>query len=546
MIRFWVLASIALVACGKSSTVDDGGFADGSVHDGNVDAAIPSDAEVPDAARDGGPPPDGGPLDAGHDAGPIDEPCETPGTLESVACGRCGTRDRFCAADNIWSYGPCRDERVDGCTPGSTEAQACGMCGLADAVCTDACEWRVIGECSGEGTCEPGVRQRTSAGCPAGQTREVLCNDACSFDVVEACRADACPTPGQVEVVACGMCGSQERFCNASRTWEYGVCGGEGTCMPGDASTEACGMCGTQGLRCTTSCQWERFGSCEGEAGCAPGDTRRTSAGCPAGETRLLRCDDACAFVEAEPCTPRVPVDVMLLLDMTGSHATDVRTARNQIRDELIRPLLTLDDVAVGIAEYADFPVSPYGSPSDVPFRGVTIPTTTASVAEAGLAALTTMAGNDGPESGVEALAVLAGIAPHPQAVPFSCPAGRVAGGCWRAGAIRVVVVLADAENHNGPRADGSAGLESPYGAGVSPAPQQWPAVRTAAMAADIEYMAIIDAAATSPAYLQHGVMIDDLGLDASYLIRRFGATETNWTAVLGMARTRIEALRTP
>lgn len=546
MTRVWVLACVALVACGKSSTIEDGGVTD---DDGGPDATHVPDASPRDdaGAPDGDLPRDAGPTDdAGHDAGPIAEPCETPGALESVACGRCGTRDRFCSAELVWSYGPCRDERVDGCAPGSTGQRACGMCGLADAVCTESCEWRLIGDCAGEGTCEPGLRQRTSAGCPAGQTREVLCNDACSFDVVEACRADVCETPGQVEMVACGMCGTRERFCNASRTWEYGACGGEGVCRPGEASSEACGMCGTQSLRCTTACQWEAFGACAGEASCAPGDTRRTSAGCPAGQARLLRCDDTCTFVEAEPCSDRRPVDVMLLLDMTGSHAFQVTDAQTRIRDELIRPLLTLEDVAVGVAEYADFAINPYGSAGDVAFRGLAIPTTTPSEAEAGLFALSTMSGNDTPESGVEALAVLAGLAPHPHGVvPFTCPASRVGGGCWRPDAVRVVLVLTDAANHNGPRADGTAGLESPYSR-VVPAPYEWPAVQAAAVDAEIQYMAIVQSDATAAAYLQHELMIADLGLDASYLIRRFGSTATNWTAVLGMARTRIEALRTP
>lgn len=517
-----VVVFVSLVACGKSSVVEDG--------------AVGGDASMEDASLDGGVDaapvePDGGP--------PVDEPCDEPGAVESVACGRCGSRTRFCTVDLVWAYGLCEGELDGACVPGAVETRACGRCGVGRAVCTDACEWEPLGECADEGTCTPGDRQRTSSGCPAGETREVLCTDTCTFDVVEACRPDGCTTPGAIETVGCGMCGTRERFCSAGGTWSYGACTGEGVCAPGTSGEEACGMCGTRALRCTVACRWEAFGACGGEGACAPGETRRTSAGCPAGETRLMRCSDTCGFVEAEACTRRVPIDVILLFDMTGSHAHEITSARTTILSDLVGPLLALEDVAVGVAEYADFDHSTFGSPGDVPFRGVTPPTTTRATAEAGVNALSTMFGGDGPESGVEALAVLAGIEPHPQSVGFSCPAGRATGGCWRSGAERVVIVFTDAANHNGPLAGGGAGLFSPY-SGISPAPQTWGPVRDASRAAGLSYFAVVRQ--TGDAMEQHRRMITELELDpADHLVSRVSAS---WSAVSAALVERVAALR--
>ncbi len=245
---------------------------------------------------------DGGAIDGGRspfDAGPP-MACDTPGTVESAPCGRCGTAERFCTAGRVWAYGACEGER--GCEPGAVDSIECGNCGSRMARCTAACEWEPTGECSGEGECAPGTRTRSGAGCPAGETREVLCGPSCGFEPAGMCEDDGCPTPGVVESAPCGMCGTQDRFCTAARVWEYGACSGEGECMPGTSATGACGMCGTERRRCAATCRWEPAGVCEDEGACAPGETRRTSAGCPMGQTRGLRCDDSCTFVESEPC----------------------------------------------------------------------------------------------------------------------------------------------------------------------------------------------------------------------------------------------------
>lgn len=206
----------------------------------------------------------------------------------------------------------------------------------------------------------------------------------------------------------------------------------------------------------------------------------------------------------------------------------------------------------MGVAEYADFPVDPYGSSGDVPFRGLSAPSRTRATVIGGLGALSTMMGNDGPESGLEALGILSGAAVHPNAVRMTCPSGRAAGGCWRSGAQRVVILFTDAAQHNGPMPDGGAGAFSPYSM-ISPAPLTWSSVRSSLASADVTLFAVVEPTAdlgfplpggtVDDATPQHRRMLNALGHDpATHLIAR--STTTTWSAIAATLVARVQALR--
>lgn len=450
MTRFIIITSaFALAACGSAHSNPDGG----------------------EGTLDSGPTFDAGPGTS-PDSGPVD--CEVPGVIETVSCGACGTQERTCSADGLWVSGPCMAEGE--CVPGTTGPVACGSCGTRTALCTAECAWDDSGTCESEGECTPGEMMTTGDGCGPSETRELMCNAACVFEESMGCTGEPCPTAGLIETIPCGMCGTVERFCNSSTVWEYGACTGEGVCVPGTTGSSPCGMCGTEPARCDDMCAWiPSGGACTGEGLCAPGEMTRTSAGCPAGETRPMTCGATCAFAPAGACTAITPVDVTFLLDMTGSHARRVIDNAAALMARCIDPLLAVADVSVGVSYYADFPGSPWGSATDVPFRGGIEPTTTRTTIEPAVSAAPRYSGGDLPESTVEALSVLSGGAPPMEALPLTCSAGRVAGGCWRGGAQRVVVVMTDALAHNGPD-PASAGLLNPYGvAGRA----LWPDVQT-------------------------------------------------------------------
>ncbi len=495
------------MACGKSTEVD-----------GGTDAGL--DAERTDSSVDATP-----------------EPCEPPGAVEEVACDHCGTQERLCNEDGFWVSGICEGAGV--CEPGEPGALECGNCGGRRAVCNDACEWDADGPCMSEGECGVGESRRTNDGCPAGETRELECSGECAFEEVQACMPDMCETPGAIEMVSCGMCGQQERFCTTELVWTYGPCADAGVCSPGAIQDTACGMCGAGREVCSDECLWESFGACTDEGECEPGASTRTADGCPDGEYRTLECSDECALEVVEDCGPGFPQDVILLFDMTGSHATRVARTTDTIADELVAPLLgaRFEDAFVGVAHYMDFPQMPYGAAGDVPFGGDLEPVGNEANVQTALAALDVGSGGDFEESAIEALDSLSGGA-HPTTEPMTCSASRVSGGCWRNLAQRIVVLFTDAPNHNGPDPRGP-GLFRPY-ISVSPNPAEWPDVSSALTTDGVELFVVLTEAASTDTTLQYTEMLRDLGAPASRLL---SGSEAELDTTLGELVDALEAL---
>jgi hypothetical protein len=526
-----ILSVLAVVGCDRPSTSGDGGpdGVDAASSDaGPRDAGSEDDAgpnPEPDASTpgDAGSPPDAGPPDAGP------EPCDTPGATENVPCGMCGTVERFCQASSTWAYGACTGEGE--CAPGTIETTACGSCGSQQRRCTTACAWETVGTCAGEGECAPGTMVTTQDGCPSDQARQLLCNDACAFEVTSACAAETCTTPGATEeLLPCGtMCGTRDRFCTSAHLWEYGACTGEGVCVPGTTGTLPCGMCGTRAARCTTECGWTPVAGsvCTGEGVCTPGARQRTTMGCTGGQTRLVECDASCGYtIEIEPCRTSVPIDVLFLVDATGSNWSEFSSERAAFVASCVDPLLAITDVSVGLAYYGDF-----GSLPET-FVGVVElgPATSAAIS-------TSIAGESGfggaDDSTMEALHILTGGTPQPGAVPFTCSAGRVAGGCWRPGAERVIVMHTDEVAKGGPD-PASTGLYSPWPTGPT-----WTTVLPRLMTDDTSMFVIYDeddALGTA----QYREMIADLGQPASDYHQQGGTSSitTFCSAIVARVRT--------
>lgn len=263
-----VLVAVALAGCPGTITppTDAEGVDAGTREDGAVanDASADLDsAQLPDAAtEDAASTPDAWAM---PDATPT---CPTPGTIETVACGMCGTSSRFCTIDHIWQESGCTNE-MGACFPGSTTVGSCGRCGQRAEFCSESCELVPMGACLNEtGACVPGTMTRVSTGCPAGQTRVATCSDTCE-QVLGDCEMLEC-MPGTSEPVPCGRCGTQLRVCDGTGHWTTGACSGEGVCTPGATTSATCQVCGTQTTTCTASCQWGTPGTCVGGATCGP------------------------------------------------------------------------------------------------------------------------------------------------------------------------------------------------------------------------------------------------------------------------------------
>ena len=145
--------------------------------------------------------------------------------------------------------------------------------------------------------------------------------------------------------------------------------------------------------------------------------------------------------------------DVVFLVDVTGSMGGEVAAIRDGLRTRLAPALFaTIPGTRLGVATFADFPVSPHGSPADMPFALVQRPTEALAEVEEAVASLLASGGNDAPESMTEALFQLAeGTGAAGFVPPARCPAGTGGGGCFRPDATPVILLLTDAGAHNGP-----------------------------------------------------------------------------------------------
>jgi hypothetical protein len=163
--------------------------------------------------------------------------------------------------------------------------------------------------------------------------------------------------------------------------------------------------------------------------------------------------------------------DVFFLVDTSASMGDAIRNVQDGLVGEIVPGLeAAVPDVQIGVGEFEDFPVEPYGWDADNPLgvacddHPFTLWQAMTSDIDAVGAALANLddplgCGGDRSESAVEALRQLAtgaGLAPWVEPAA-ECPEdpdglGPPAGAaCFRAGAQPIVVLISDAPMHDGP-----------------------------------------------------------------------------------------------
>lgn len=169
--------------------------------------------------------------------------------------------------------------------------------------------------------------------------------------------------------------------------------------------------------------------------------------------------------------TKIVNADVFFVMDTTGSMSGAISNLRNSLKTVATQLRAAIPNVAFGVGDYRDFPKSPYGSSGDWPFkllhRVMTVGTDPGMASVQGAVNLLTHGGgNDGPESGWEALFQIAtgtgfvnvGNATVPAFNPISAPPmpppagekiGDIGGVGFRPGSLPIVVHTTDAPSHN-------------------------------------------------------------------------------------------------
>jgi len=164
------------------------------------------------------------------------------------------------------------------------------------------------------------------------------------------------------------------------------------------------------------------------------------------------------ATIELEVEAGLAFLDVVFSVDATGSFGGEIDALQRSLESTVLPALQArVDEVAVGISRFEDFPVTPFGVGSDRPFELVTAITTSRDRIRGALAALSTRGnGGDTAESGAEALYqlgtgegfVLDGRQLVPSFTMGATGGGRIGGAGFREGSYRVIVHVTDAPTH--------------------------------------------------------------------------------------------------
>lgn len=138
--------------------------------------------------------------------------------------------------------------------------------------------------------------------------------------------------------------------------------------------------------------------------------------------------------------------DVFFLVDTTGSMGPAIGNVRSSLASTIVPAVGdAIADVQMGVGDYRDFPVDPYGSPGDWPFELRQALTADTSAVQTALNGLSAGGGNDGPEAMLEGL--------YDSVAGGSC-AGGFGEACFRDDSHPIIVVVTDAPAHNNPSGD--------------------------------------------------------------------------------------------
>ncbi len=145
--------------------------------------------------------------------------------------------------------------------------------------------------------------------------------------------------------------------------------------------------------------------------------------------------------------------DIFFLVDTTGSMGAAINNVRTSLSSMIVPGVGdAIADVVMGVGDFRDFPVDPYGNAGDWAFMVRQTMTADVSSVQSALDGLRVGGGGDGPEGTVEGLYGLAA---------GSCADG-FGGACFRNDSHPIIVVVSDAEMHNDPGGSNDYGTDVP------------------------------------------------------------------------------------
>jgi hypothetical protein len=144
--------------------------------------------------------------------------------------------------------------------------------------------------------------------------------------------------------------------------------------------------------------------------------------------------------------------DVFFNVDTTGSMGGVIASLKSGLSTIITTTRERVTDSAFGVAQFEDYPVTPFGSTGDEPFHLLSGLTGDTTLAQAATDQLSLGSGYDTPESGYEALFQAADgsgiMGTGGNFGPFTAP-GRIGGAQFRPFALPIIVHATDAESHD-------------------------------------------------------------------------------------------------
>lgn len=177
--------------------------------------------------------------------------------------------------------------------------------------------------------------------------------------------------------------------------------------------------------------------------------------------------------------------DIFFLVDTTGSMGAAISNVTSSLSTTIVPAVNdAIADAAMGVGDYRDFPVAPFGDPGDWAFQVRQTMTNDVPAVQTALRALRAGGGNDGPESATEGL--------FRTASGDTCPDG-FGEACFRMSSHPIIVLVTDAQFHNGPD------TSNDYGAAV-PTARTWSETTAALNANDVKVVGVaVDSAPPLP-----------------------------------------------
>lgn len=177
--------------------------------------------------------------------------------------------------------------------------------------------------------------------------------------------------------------------------------------------------------------------------------------------------------------------DIFFLVDTTGSMGLAITNVRTSLATTIVPAVSeAIADVAMGVGDFRDFPIDPFGNTGDWPMQVRQTTTTDVSAVQTALNALRAGGGGDGPEASTEGLYV---------SVAGTCTGTGFGGACFREASHPIIVHVTDADFHNGPT------TSNDYGAAVRAA-RTWTATLDALNANAVHVVGVaVDSAPPLP-----------------------------------------------